>query len=149
MTRDASTGEVLLNFTHHRIVKSAAWSPTGDYLLTASDDGIATLWNASTGEALRELAGHSRSWLSDSLQKAVFSPAGERVLTASWDRTAKMWNASTGEVLRHFTGHSDILSWAVFSPTGNSVLTNGFADTKLWNASSGEVLNTFEEPITA
>mmetsp|Transcript_88963 Transcript_88963/g.272477 ORF Transcript_88963/g.272477 Transcript_88963/m.272477 type:complete len:123 (-) Transcript_88963:351-719(-) len=55
-----------------------------------------------------------------------------------------MWNASTGEILRNFTGHTGGVSSAVFSPTGDRVLTASTDGSAImWNASTGEVLQRF------
>src|SRR5687767_10255793 len=61
------------------IVKSAALSPDGKIAVTMSEEGVFTLWDAKTGQTLRELKAHSRSSISNS--PAVFSPDSSKVLT--------------------------------------------------------------------
>jgi len=108
---------------------------------TASEDGTAKLWSASSGGSLRTLQGHTGS-----VYSAVFSPDGQEVLTASEDGTAKLWSGSSGECLRALQGHTGIVYSAVFSPDGQEVLTASEDGTaKLWSASSGECLCTLQE----
>ena len=61
-------------------VLSAAFSPDGLRLVTASEDGTARLWDAK-GQRLAVLQGHEGA-----IRWAAFSPDGARVVTASADR---------------------------------------------------------------
>ncbi len=60
---------------------SAAYSPDGKSIVTASDDSTARIWDAATGKELRELTGHS-----DYVSSAAYSPDGKSIVTASGDR---------------------------------------------------------------
>jgi len=48
---------------------SAVFSSDGAYVLTASHDRTAKIWNAESGECLRTLEGHRAS-----VYSAIFSP---------------------------------------------------------------------------
>ena len=78
-------------------------------MLTASYDKTAKIWNASTGDCIQTLSGHT-----DCVASAVFSQDGGAVLTASGD-TAKIWNASTGDCVQTLSGHTGLLNSAVFA----------------------------------
>ena len=77
---------------HTGSVVSAAFSPDGTRVVTASDDGTARIWDAASGEELTPLRGHS-GWV----VSAAFSPDGTRVVTASYDGTARIWDAASGQ----------------------------------------------------
>jgi WD40 repeat protein len=125
---------------HQDSLGSIAVSPDGSRILTASRDGTARLWEASSGKPLATLQGHT-----DSVLDAVFSADGSRILTASWDKTARLWEASSGKPLATFQGHTDSLLTAVFSPDGSRVLTASTDRTaRLWEASSGKLLTTLQ-----
>ena len=83
-----------------REVNSAAFSPDGKFVLTASWDKTARVWEAATGKAIGEPLRHE-----DWVISAAFSPDGKFVATASSDRTARVWETATGkaigEPLRH------------------------------------------------
>jgi WD40 repeat protein len=69
---------------HAGSVSSAAFSADGTRIVTASSDRTAQIWDAASGEILRDIDAHSRG-----LWTAVFSPDGGRVVAASIDGTAR------------------------------------------------------------
>ena len=72
---------------------SAAFSPDGKRIVTASWDKTARLWDTETGKPIGEpLKGHEGAMYS-----AAFSPDGKRIVTASADKTARLWDAETGK----------------------------------------------------
>ena len=80
---------------------SAAFSPDGQRIVTASEDKTARVWNAATGQLLATLRRpHGR------VVHAAFSPDGQRVVTASEDKTARVWNAANGQLLAKLEGHT-------------------------------------------
>ncbi len=141
------TGEPLVLRGHEDRVRSAAFSPDGKRIVTASRDKTARVWNADgTGEPL-VLRGHEH-WVS----AAAFSPDGKRIVTASQDKTVRVWNADgTGEplVLR---GSDSPVNGVAFSPDGKRIVTasddklvrvwtdleplRGVDDPKLWTATT-------------
>ena len=73
---------------HTREVSSAAFSPDGSRIVTASQDGTARIWDAASGKEMAILRGHDSVVCS-----AAFSPNGSRIVTASADHTARIWDA--------------------------------------------------------
>ena len=86
---------------HTDRVNSAAYSPDGTHLVTASDDQTARIWDAATGQEVRTLSGHT-----DSVWSVAYSPDGAHLVTASLDQTARIWDAATGQEVRTFSGHT-------------------------------------------
>ena len=69
----------------------ASFSPDGTRIVTASSDGTARAWDATTGEEIIALRGH-KNWV----ESASFSPDGTCIVTASTDGTVRLWDATTG-----------------------------------------------------
>jgi hypothetical protein len=145
---DAATRQPAREFAGHSgKVNSAAFSPDGKLLLTSSGvaglRGQAVIWDAATGDKVREFGEGSR----DIFYDAEFSPDGALVATAGYDRAVTIWDAATGERLRHLEVHNGAVFDLAFSPDGN-VLASASADgtIKLWSVADGERLDTLSQP---
>ncbi len=124
-------------------VYSASFSPNGNRVVTACDEGTAKIWDVNRGALLHTLQGHT-----DVVRSASFSPDGSRVVTASNDQTAKIWNANNGALLHTLQapqGHAWRVNSASFSPDGSRVVTASSDRTaKIWDANSGGLLRTLQ-----
>jgi eukaryotic-like serine/threonine-protein kinase len=115
---------------HGDRLNSAAYSPDGGRIVTASNDKTARIWDARTGVELAVLFGHG-----DAVASAAYSPDGTRIVTASYDKTALIWDARTGAKLTVLSGHDDRIRSAVYSPDGNHIVTASFDKTaRIWDA---------------
>ena len=133
---------------HDNNVSSAAFSPDGKYVVTASWDNTAKIWDAQTGKQVGETMKHD-----DIVRSAAFSPDGKYIVTASWDKTAKIWDVQTGKQVGETMKHEYEVYSALFSPNGKYIITvsmNLFQDrtnivtvsrdktAKIWNAQTGK-----------
>lgn len=117
---------------------SGALSPDGRFFVTAGNKG-AFLWDADTGELVREFRGQGGS-----IRAAAFSPDGSRLLTASSNSTVMLWEVSTGVSVRTLAEHTDQVYVAAFSPDGTRLLSSGNDNTaRIWDADTGALLRTF------
>jgi WD40 repeat protein len=122
---------------HEGPVTSGSFSPDGRWIVTASDDRTARLWEAASGAELRALRGHEGT-----VTSASFSPDGRWIVTASVDRTARLWEAASGAGLRVLRGHVRSVTSASFSPDGRWIVTASADGTaQLWEAASGAALS--------
>jgi WD40 repeat protein/serine/threonine protein kinase len=132
----AADGQLVVLSGHGDIVLSAAYSPDGTRIVTASADKSARIWDASTGAQLGQLTGHGSS-----VYAAAYSPDGSRIVTASDDKTARIWDARLGKQLAVLSGHGDQVSLADYSPDGTHIVTASFDKTaRIWDASTGAQL---------
>ena len=110
--------------------RSAAFSPDGSKIVTASDDATARLWEADSCRQIGTLTGHAEAIFS-----ATFSPRGQAIVTASADRTARLWDAGSGRPLATLNGHTDRVRSARFSPDGSKIVTASHDRTaRIWRA---------------
>jgi WD40 repeat protein len=120
-------------------VTSASFSADNRWIVTASEDGSANIWDAATLKLLRVLKD------SGQLESARFSPDGRELITASVDGYAYVWDVLRGRKIMSF-GHAKSLRYAEFSHNGRFIVTAAEDDTaKLW-AANGKLLTTFSHP---
>jgi WD40 repeat protein len=108
------------------------FSPDGQLVVTASEDGSAKIWNTLVGEAVGVPMKHGGPVVS-----AVFSPDGSRILTASRDGSARLWDSS-GAQLTEPMWHQRPLESAMFSRDGDRVVTASDDGTaEVWDVRPG------------
>lgn len=112
--------------SHQGWVWEVSFSPDGNLLVTASEDGEAIVWSRE-GKKLATLK-HS-----DRVYGATFSPNNQMIATASKDGMVRLWKIN-GELLRTYPGHTESVFTVAFSPDGH-LLASGSADNtiKIWD----------------
>ena len=132
--------KVVQLWTHEGTVNDAAFSPDGRWVVSASDDRTARLWDSQTGEP-GPILPHTNE-----VKRVRFSPDGARVLTIAGKR-ARLWGAADGRLINDVEGAS--INDAQFSPGGDCFLTasdDGLA--RLCDGQSGAVTRTLSHPKT-
>jgi WD40 repeat protein len=136
---------------HFGAVFTAAFSPDGKKIVTASYDGTVRIWDVESSEELHTLKAHSGH--SAGVNSAVFSPDGKKVVTAgpSGDGrrdngTVRIWDVETGKEIRELEGYEGTCHTAVFSPDGKKVVatTDWVKHVLVWNADTGEIIQKLE-----
>ena len=130
----SQTGWRLLLGGHENYLQSAAFSPDGARIVTASVDDTARIWDVANGKEITVLRGHEGA-----VRSAAFSPDGARIVTASDDKTARIWDAATGKEITVLRGHEDRVLSAAFSPDGARIVTASSDNTaRIWDAATGK-----------
>ena len=116
---DAATGKPAGEPLRHREeVRSAAYSPDGQRIVTTAGDDAAHQWDANTGKEIGAPMRHN-----DVTPGAAYSPDGQRILTYSYDRTARQWEAATGNPIGTPLRHEHSVQSAAYSPDGQRIVT--------------------------
>ncbi len=101
---------------HDDSVTDVAFSPDSRWLLTASADSTARVWDVATGKPRFDAPLRHDLFI----LQASFSNDGSRIVTASADRTARVWDSATGRPIATLAGHRDVVLDARFSADGAS-----------------------------
>ena len=110
-----------------------AFSPDGSTVASGGSDNTIDLWDASTGDALRTLVGHTHV-----IRRVVFSADGELLASASEDKTVRVWEANTGRSLYTLTRHTEPVNGVAFSPDGQTLASaSGDGTVIVWDVTTG------------
>jgi WD40 repeat protein len=102
---------------HRRPITDATASADGRFVVTASRDNDARVWDAETGRLIQVLRGHFGP-----VETASFSPDGRWIVTGG-PTTAGLWDAHSGTLVFFMRGHSTPVTAVAFDPATNSILT--------------------------
>jgi WD40 repeat protein/tRNA A-37 threonylcarbamoyl transferase component Bud32 len=113
---------------HRGPVKHAAFNADGRFVVTASADGTAKLWETETGRLLGSYPSRA-AWV----YAAAVSADGRRVATVVSDHDIEVRDAASGERLALFAGGGLGFHELDFSPDGRRLLSAGQDKTaKIW-----------------
>ncbi len=120
-------------------LSTVIYSPDGQYLLSGNWGGVISLWDASTGQKIKNFTGHSGR-----INSLAFSSDGRRILSAGRDNLVKIWDTASGREVRTLAGHTGEVKTTAFSSKPHIVASGGADGTiRLWNANTGEELIKF------
>ena len=96
------------------------FSPDGKIIASGGHDQLVILWNAETGEKIRELFGHDHY-----ISGLKFSPDGKYLFSSSRDQTIIQWDVTTGKKFRVFGSNSWRPTHVAFSPDSKYLVCTG------------------------
>jgi WD40 repeat protein len=109
-----------------------AVGPNRQTIATGSRDDTIRLWDASHGQLIQTLKGHTNDVMS-----LAFSPTGRTLASASYDRTVRLWDIESGQQLASLVGHSDFVFAVTFHPDGKTLVSGGGdATIRYWDVDS-------------
>jgi WD40 repeat protein len=125
---------------HSGDINSVTFSPDGRFVVTASADGTARVWDAATGATRGELRGHTKS-----VNSASFSPDGKFIVTASDDATVRLWDANSFALVREVgRAYPRAVSSAEYSPDGRFIVAASGESAWVCDPARGEVVRKLE-----
>ncbi|WMP17300.1 nSTAND1 domain-containing NTPase [Thiothrix lacustris] len=121
-------------------VFALAYSPDSKTIATDSNDNTVGLWDATSGQLLKTLQGHTGF-----VNALVYSPNGKVIASGSADNTIRLWDAKNGQLLKVLSGHSAGVAALAYNPNGKTIASaSGDNTVRLWDAESGKLLKTLQ-----
>jgi WD40 repeat protein len=138
---------------HAGKIAMASFSPDGQSIATAGEDGTARIWDANTGEQKLVLQ-HEKQKINDQevppapFLTVMYSPDGQKVVTTEDGGPAEIWNAGSATVATTMAGPNLLFNSAVCSPDGTKVLltnkTGHLATGDMDPYRGGTILNEYQ-----
>lgn len=143
---DLATHQELLIVPHPSVVSEAVFDPSGQYFLSACDDGIARLYSIEDLVPVLQLS-HSPG---HDVNSVCFAPELDGLLSASKDGTAVLWDRRTGERRREFkpTQPQPLyhITYRVVAEQTIVVTADDVGNVRIWDAGTGDSLGCIEHP---
>ena len=135
---DRNTGELLKKLNGHRGPVNAV-QLRGNLVVSASGDGIAKLWNLTSGLCIKEFPSKDRG-----MACVEFSPDSRTILAGGNDQVIYQFDTSTGELVRELKGHEGLVrSLHLDSASGRVVSGSYDTSVKAYDMRSGETIVNF------
>ncbi len=136
---EPSTGKEISSMTLEGNIRTVAFSPDGQFVVSGGDDNTARVWESTTGKEITRLA-HGGP-----VTDVVFNQDGRHVLTGSEDSTTRIWDTRTGDNLA-FLLHTGGVRVVAYSPDEKFVLSGSDDDTtRIWDVAAKTELMRLSE----
>jgi WD40 repeat protein len=123
---------------------SATFSSDGERIVTAGGDGFAIVWDLKAQVPQPLFRMPHRSFV----HYAEFSPNDRLIATACRDGIARLWDGQTGALIATLKGHQGPVKMAMFSHTGDRVVTASLDRTaRVWVVDPDDLVRLAEERL--
>jgi WD40 repeat protein len=127
-TKNAPPTEPILRIEtemHTAVIRRIGLDRDNRYLVTASDDKTARVWELASGRLLRVLRPPLGEGYEGKLNAAAMSPDGRTVAVSGWTKAETeshniyLFDRKSGRLLRRITGLPNVILHLTYSPDGN------------------------------
>lgn len=126
---------------HQATIKDVAFTPDGQFIVSAGDDKVIRVWDWQRGETVREIRGESGPGHAGKYYAMALSPDGNLLAAAGWLDAAdavepccgdiRLFDFRTGKLVRLLKGHDSNVYDLAFSPDGRFLASGGADNTAL------------------
>lgn len=144
---EIETGELIHTlYGHEEQITEVSYSADGEQITSVSSDGMVRIWDAVTGELIRQLTQDQHN----PIQKAeVYSPDGAYLLL-SVNYMPQLQDAKTGEVLHQFEGYSLHGLSVAYHPDGKSFAVGSIEEgmVSIWDVATRSPIYEWDNQTT-
>lgn len=123
-------------------LRSANWSPDGNYVAISGHSPLVEVWNPFTAQQVSQYTDTALGLLG--ITRVKWSPSGKYLACAADDGNAYVWEALTGKQLTIYRGHQSSVHDLSWSPDGRFIVSASTDKTShVWEVSSGQTLAVY------
>ncbi|KAI9872803.1 MAG: hypothetical protein M1830_001178 [Pleopsidium flavum] len=135
---DRRTGELLKRLVGHRGPVNAV-QLRGNLAVSASGDGIAKLWNLTSGLCIKEFPSKDRG-----LACIEFSEDARTILAGGNDQVIYRFDANTGELINELKGHKGLVRSLHLDGTNGRIISGSYdMSVKVFDFETGNLIIDF------
>ncbi len=125
---------------HTANIHTIAFSPSGDFLLSGSNDKTIKIWSTSSGRIIDSIQGSKVFFI----QSVCYNHNGD--MFASYDNgQLQIWNSKTQLMLKNIHFNDSLSRKNIeFHPSNKEILLSGFQFVGIWNLESGELIRRMD-----
>jgi len=128
--------KALLSFDAGGVLRDLAYTPDGQLLVAASDQGV-SLWQAADGSPVKTLPGEALAM--------HISPSGKLLAVAQADNSIQLYGLPDGEAQRKLSGQQGRITALFFMPGDEILVSTSAEQTLMWNLSDGTALPALQD----
>lgn len=125
---------------HQNLIFKIAFSPSGNYIASASADHTVKIWDVRNSQMVADLSHEGR------VLSLAWHPQEEYLVSGANNKIIYQWDLRTYRLQRRFHGHTGPITALAYHPNG-SMMLSGSLDGKLiiWDANSGDFIYRFDD----
>ena len=128
---------------HFGWTSAVALSPDGQ-LAASAGDGLAWVWDTTTGDDRQVIRAHDGCVLD-----VAFSADGRELATSGRDGLIRTWSVADGRPLKRFAGHGDWVHAVCWTPDGRLVTGGKEGGVRLWQTGPADGTEAVRLPLPA
>ncbi len=135
---------------HMAKIQGLAFTPDGNFVVSASDDKVIRIWDWRAEKTVRTIRGRAAPGGMGHIYAMALSPNGRWLAAAGWMAEGngvrddavgdiRLYDFKSGELRALLRGHTDVVNGLAFSPDSRHLISGGSLEGSvfLWDADTG------------
>jgi WD40 repeat protein len=132
---DTTTDRQLRVLPHRDFVYDVAFHRDGNHIATAGSDMTVKVWNATDGNVIHTLEGHTGR-----VTSVAFSPDGRLLAAGDTSQTVKVWDWADEREIDSYSEHNNHVFGMDFSPSGRYLASASWAEVIVFDLHTNETI---------